>query len=100
VIKVDYYINSRTGRRKKIWKVLLYVIAYLLVFALSFLISYRLVAGTEAESDEMKALKEEVASLTSQLAEKEEIISSMELQIRNIQTQMAEQEAETAVPTE
>lgn len=90
---MDYYINSRTGKKKRAGKVWMYILAYVLVFALSFFISFKLVASTQTDAQEIEALKSEIADLNSQLAAKEERISSLEMQIQNIQREIAEKEA-------
>ncbi len=88
-----YYINSKTGRKKRAGKVWLYILAYVLVFAISFFISFKLVASTQTGAHEIEALKVEISELTSQLAAKQERISSLEMQIKNIQQAIAEQQA-------
>ncbi len=90
---MDYYINSRTGRKKRAGKVWMYILAYVLVFALSFFISFKLVASTQTDAQEIEVLKSEIADLNAQLAAKEERISSLEMQIQNIQREIAEKEA-------
>ncbi len=93
---MNYYISAKTGKRKKAGKVALVILAYVVVFALSFFVSFKLVASTQSGAQEVEALKGEIAGLNSQLAEKEERISSLELQIKNIQQSIAEQEAAAA----
>ena len=90
---MDYYSSSKTGRRKKVVKVIWYILAYVLVFALSFFISFKLVAGTQSGEKEIEALKVEISELNLKLAEKEERILSLELQLENIQKSLAEAEA-------
>lgn len=91
---MDYYISSKTGRRKKVGKVIWYILAYVLVFALSFFISFKLVASTQSGAQEIEALKGEISELNLKLAEKEERILSLELQIENIKKSIAEAEAD------
>ncbi len=94
---MNYYISSKTVRKKKAGRIVLCVVAYVLVFALSFFVSFRLVAGTQSGAEEIEALRQEIANLNSQLAGRDERISSLELQIENIKESLAEKEA-AAVP--
>ena len=91
---MKYYINSNMGRRKKVGKVILYVLAYVLVFAVSFFVSFKLVSGTQLGAKEIEALQGEVTSLNSKLAEKEEKIKSLQMQITNIEKSLSDMKAE------
>lgn len=82
---MDYYINARNGKKKKVKKIVLYIFAYLAVFGVSFFISFKLVASTQSGTDEIRALKGEISALNSQLAQREERISSLEMQLESVQ---------------
>ncbi|MBR2476521.1 MAG: hypothetical protein IKB50_00115 [Clostridia bacterium] len=90
---MKYYIGSsnRVGKKKKIGKALLYILAYTAAFALAFFISYKLVSATQSGyQQEAIALRAEVSELNSQLAEKEEIIGTMQMQMTALEGELAE----------
>lgn len=97
---MNYYISARTGRRKKAGKTVFVILAYVLVFALSFFVSFKLVAGTQSNSQEIEAMTQEIADLNAQLATKDEYIASLEMQIENINRSIAEKEAAEAAAAE
>lgn len=93
---MNYYINSGAGKRKTTGKAVLYALGFVAVFLLSFFVSFKLISGTGTDTAQVQSLKEEVTSLTVQLAEKEERILSLELQIQNIQAMISEQAQQLA----
>ena len=94
---MNYYINS-AGRRRTAWKIILCVVSYLLVFALSFFISFKLASGDHAGTAQIEALKEEVTSLTAQVAEKDGEIASLKMQVENVRTAMEEMKKASEEP--
>ncbi len=93
---MNYYISARTGRRKKAGKTALYILAYVLVFALAFILSFKLVASTQSNEEELEAMSAQITDLNAQLAQKDETIASLNLQIENIERSIAEKEAAEA----
>lgn len=90
---MKYYIGSsnRISKKKKIGKVLLYVIAYSAAFAVAFFISYKLVSGTQSKSQqEIVALREEVDALYTQLADKEERVEALQMQVSALKGELEE----------
>lgn len=88
---MDYYINSKTGRKRKTGKILWTVLTYLLVFAISFFVSFKLAASTQSGEQEIQRLNEEISSLNSALSQKDEEIESYKLQISNLEKENAKQ---------
>ena len=93
---MNYYISARTGRKKKTSRIVFIVLAYVVVFALSFFASFKLVASTQSNTQELEELKQEISGLNAQLATKNEYIASLEMQIESIERSIAEKEAAEA----
>ena len=90
---MKYYIggSNRISKKKTIGIALLYILAYAAAFAVAFFISYKLVSATQSKSQkEVVALREEVAVLNTQLAEKEDRIGTLQMQLTSLEGELAE----------
>ena len=90
-----YYIGSsnKISKKKKIGKALLYILAYSAAFAVAFFISYKLVSATQSKyQQEAISLRAEVSELNSRLADREERIGTMEMQLKSLEEELAEEQ--------
>ena len=97
---MNYYINPKTGRKRKTGKILWTVLTYVLVFALSFFVSFKLAASTQSGEQEIQRLNEEISSLNAVISQKDEEIESYKLQISNLEKAAVPQEVTEVQPTE